>query len=250
MLKRLYILYIAVFIGVISLNAQNFIHESLNYQIIYHWGLVWKHAANARIEIKDNQKGQYDARLYARTLSWVDKVYKVRDTLYSTIDKKHFVPIKYVKATHEKGHVGWDIVTFSQKDGGTFGACLRKRPGKQDFSINLHTEGNAYDMLSVFYMLRTIDMQVLKNKGATNTTVFSGKRKERLDIKYVGEERIKLRDESWHNAFHIKFCFTEEGKSKSSDDIDTWISADKAKVPLMLRGCLPIGEVRVYYSGK
>ena len=97
-------------------------------------------------------------------------------------------------------------------------------------------------------MLRTIDMKKLKADGSMSTTVFSGKRKERLDIKYVGEENVKLRDESRHNAYHIKFCFTEEGKTKSSDDIDTWISKDEARIPLMLRGNLPIGEVCVYYE--
>lgn len=247
MLKRIYILSLALIVGIGTMRSLDFTKESLNYQIVYHWGLIWKHAANATLEIKDvGQK--YDARLYARTLSWVDKVYRVRDTLYTTMDKAHFTPIKYVKATHEKNHIGKDIVEFQRQGGVTTGYCTRIRPGKEDFHVNLSTDGNAYDMLSVFYMLRRLDMGELKSKGTYSTTVFSGKRKERLDIKYVGEENIKLRDKSRHDAYHIKFTFTEEGKTKSSDDIDTWISKDDARIPLMLRGSLPIGEVRVYFS--
>lgn len=248
MLKRLYIICTITLLSVGTVWGKNFSNESLNYQIVYHWGLIWKHAANAKLEIKDGKSGQYEARLYARTLSWVDKVYKVRDTLYSTIEKDRLIPLKYIKATHEKGHEGRDIVEFSVNGNVTSGHCVRIRPGKADFTIDLETEGNAYDMLSVFYMLRTIDMKKLKADGSMSTTVFSGKRKERLDIKYVGEENVKLRDESRHNAYHIKFCFTEEGKTKSSDDIDTWISKDEARIPLMLRGNLPIGEVCVYYE--
>lgn len=248
MLKRLYIICIAVVLSVGTVWGRTFSDESLNYQIVYHWGLIWKHAADAKLEIKDGNLGQYEARLYARTLSWVDKVYKVRDTLYSTIEKERLVPVKYIKATHEKGHIGRDVVEFSVKDGVTYGHCLRIRPNKADFTIDLEAEGNAYDMLSVFYMLRTIDMKKLEVEGMMSTTVFSGKRKERLDIKYVGEENVKLRDKSRHDAYHIKFCFTEEGKTKSSDDIDTWISKDDARIPLMLRGSLPIGEVCVYFK--
>ena len=247
MMKRIYIIGVMALVGLGVMRGASFSDESLNYQIVYHWGIVWKHAANATLEIKD-AGSRYDARLYARTLSWVDKVYKVRDTLYSTIEKDALVPIKYIKATHEKNLVGQDIVEFSKAGGVTTGHCTRIRPGKDDFKITLTADGDAYDMLSVFYMLRTLDMEKLKQNKSYSTTVFSGKRKERLDIEYVGVENIKLRDKSQHDAFHIRFTFTEEGKKKSSDDIDTWISMDDARIPLMLKGSLPIGEVRVYYS--
>lgn len=246
-LKRVYIMCIAAIFGVISVFGSKFSNESLNYQIVYHWGVIWKHAASATLEIKSDETN-YEARLYARTLSWVDKIYKVRDTLYSTIEKERLIPIKYIKATHEKGHEGRDVVEFNYENGVTTGHCLRIRPGKDDYKVILSTEGEAYDMLSVFYMLRTLNMDTLKQSGKYSTTVFSGKRKERLDIKYVGEEEIKLRDKSKHKAYRIKFTFTEEGKNKTSDDIDTWISADETRIPLMLKGSLPIGEVRVYYA--
>ena len=246
-IKSLVISFLLIFSVAFVSKANTFSNESLNYQIVYHWGLLWKHAASATLEIKD-KGANYDARLYARTLSWVDNIYKVRDTLYSTIEKQALVPIKYVKATHEKNHVGHDIVEFSYSGGVTTGNCTRIRPGSDDLKITLSTNGEAYDMLSVFYMLRTLDMDKLKTDGSYETTVFSGKRKERLNIKYVGEENIKLRDKSQHDSYHIKFSFTEEGKTKSSDDIDTWISKDDLRIPLMLRGSLPIGEVRVYYA--
>lgn len=248
LMKRIYIICVFALMGMGVMRGVDFTDESLDYQIVYHWGVLWKHAANATIEIKDSQKGHYDARLYARTLSWVDKVYDVRDTLYATIDKKHFVPIKYMKATHEKGRHSWDIVEFAVANGVTSGHCTRIRPGKDKMEIELSTQGDAYDMLSVFYMLRRLDMGRLEREGKYETTIFSGKRKERLEIKYVGVEDIELRDKSIHNAYHIKFSFTEEGKTKSSDDIDTWISTDEVHIPLMLRGSLPIGEVRVYYK--
>lgn len=246
-LKKVFIICMVVSLGAMSVKGNKFENETLNYQIVYHWGLIWKHAASATLEIRAEQ-ANYEAKLCARTLSWVDKIYKVRDTLYSTIEKERFVPIKYIKATHEKNHVGRDIVEFSYDNGTTTGNCVRIRPNKNDHTVLLSTEGEAYDMLSVFYMLRTLDMGELEQNGGFSTTVFSGKRKERLDIKYVGVENIELRDKSKHKAYRIKFTFTEEGKKKTSDDIDTWISMNEARIPLMLKGSLPIGEVRVYYA--
>ena len=137
---------------------------------------------------------------------------------------------------------------FNHENGYTIGNCIRIRPNKEDFKTTLKTKGNAYDMLSVFYMLRTLDINKLKQKGIFQTTIFSGKRQEILEIRYIGIENIKLRDKSKHKAYHLTFSFTQEGKEKSSDDIDTWLSMDDTHIPLMLKGSLPIGEVCVYYT--
>lgn len=248
MYKRLAIICLLIVADIEMMLAYDFTNEHLEYEIVYHWGLIWKHAANATLEIKDGGAGFYDAKLCAHTLSWVDKIYKVRDTLYATIDRDKLIPIKYIKATHEKGYEGWDIVKFTKKNGVTYGHCVRIRPGKDDKIVDLSTEGDAFDMLSVFYMLRTLNMEKLKIEGKYRTTVFSGKRKEWVDIKYVGEEGVEMRDGNVRKSFHIRFSFTEEGKSKSSDDIDTWISCNEDRIPLKLRGSLPIGEVCVYFK--
>lgn len=80
-------------------------------------------------------------------------------------------------------------------------------------------------------------------------TVFSGSKVESITIRCVGEERIKLRDKSERDAYHIKFKFTQAGKKKSSDDIDTWISTDSSHIPLLVVGSLPVGQVKCYYVG-
>ena len=76
-----------LFIKSIHLHLKIEDNERLEYEIVYHWGLIWKHAANATLEIKDGGAGFYNAKLCAHTLSWVDEIYKVRDTLYATIDR-------------------------------------------------------------------------------------------------------------------------------------------------------------------
>ena len=48
----------------------------------------------------------------------------------------------------------------------------------------------------------------------------------------------------------VKFKFSQDGRKKSSDDIDAWISMNPKHIPLMIRGKLPIGEMRVYYNSK
>ena len=67
--------------------ARAFGNESLNYEIVYHWGMIWKHAGDATLSLQKSGSG-YKAQLTGKTRSWADKVYPVRDTLKCTMDKQ------------------------------------------------------------------------------------------------------------------------------------------------------------------
>ena len=77
--------------------ALDFTNERLNYEIVYHWGLVWKHAGDASLSIKKTSNGYY-SQLVGKTRSWADKVYPVRDTLKCTMNNK-LQPLRYEKLT-------------------------------------------------------------------------------------------------------------------------------------------------------
>ncbi len=111
----------------------------------------------------------------------------------------------------------------------------------------LQATGEVFDMLSVFYYLRTIDYSKLLKNEEIKSTVFSGTKAELLTVKCVGKEVVKLRNKTTKEAYHIKFKFTQEGKKKSSEDIDAWISIDFAHIPLLVVGSLPLGQVKCYY---
>lgn len=244
----------SLLIAVAAITAQaaqpaSFANESLNYQIVYHWGVVWKHAANATLSIRA-QGDYYNARLTARTLSWADKVYSVRDTLSCRLLKAGLKPVRYVKSTMEGGEYGLDVVDYSYAGSTVTGKCARTRSDKPTQHVTVQSTGPTYDMVSIFYYLRCLDFSKLAPGKAYTATIFSGKRKERIALKSKGVETIELRDKSKHRAYHVAFNFTTEGGKKSSDDIDVWITTDDRRIPLMLVGQIAVGEIRCYYSGK
>ena len=87
-----------------------------------------------------------------------------------------------------------------------------------------------------------------RNKNYT-TVIFSGKLKEYLTIKYKGVETIKMRNGTKRQAHRISFKFTQKGGKRSSDDINVWMATDASRIPLLLVGKLPVGEVKCYYKG-
>ena len=210
MKRNILITIIIALSAILPAKAFTFGNETLRYDIVYHWGLIWKHAGAATLKIAPSGDN-YNAQLSARTISWADKIFTVRDTLSCSMTRHSLQPLLYRKASHEGDHNGLDVVKYSYADGKSHAQCTRCGCGRTTTNISL-------------------------------------KRKDTITIKYAGVETIELRDESKHKAYHVTFAFTQDGKSKSSDDMHTWISTTPAHVPLMLKGKLPIGEVRCYLS--
>ncbi len=246
---RKYIFSIMALVALVMapcVNALTLTSERLNYQIVYHWGAIWKHAGDATLSVTRSGNG-YNAMLTGKTRSWADKIYTVRDTLKCSMGS-NFRPIKYEKFTHENNYYAHDVVSFNSSGSGTTANCARYRKDKPTATISLSHSGAAYDMLSVFYMLRNLDFAKMEANKVYKSCVFSGKKKETLTIKYVGIQPLQLRDKSRYQAFHVVLTFTVGNGTKSSDDIDVYISTDAQRIPLLVVGKLKIGEIKCYYA--
>ena len=222
--------------------------ETLHYVISYKWGLIHKDAGDATLSLR-RVGPNYSITLTAKTKPWADRIYSVRDTLRATVSADGLKPLSYAKITHEKGKYKVDEITYSISGATTTGNARRIRfdDGKRSVTEKTFSAtGPVYDMLSVFYYLRSLNFSQLAADKVYKATVFSGRQKETINIRYLGLETIKLKDKSQRRAYHIRFNFTRDGGKKSSEDMDTWISTDPAHIPLYLVAHLPVGEVRAY----
>lgn len=224
--------------------------ESLNYRVMYKWGLINKKAGTVNLKVRYGSNDSFSALLTARSEKWADKVYMVRDTLIGNMSLSTCEPTLYEKITHEGGEYKHDMITYKRSGGKTTGHCVRnqqKKPGKPMTTRELTLESNdlTLDMLSAFYYMRSIKYEQMSPGKSLKLTVFSGKRKETLTITYHGKANINV-DNKAYSTFHITFKFTGDGGKKTSDDMDAWISTDTARVPIKLEGNLPVGKVQCY----
>lgn len=252
-MKRHFYALLIAFVGIL-LPSQvahatiQFADETLKYVITYKWGLITKDSGDATMTLQ-NKGSDYNIKLTGKTRSWADSFYSVRDTLVSVIDRDTFRPKSYTKLAHEGGKYSKDVILYSYEGSEVCGSVnkLREKKGKISTSdLELTSTGETFDMLSVFYWLRTIDVDNLIKGKKLNSTLFSGSFAETVTIWKVGDEKIKMRDGSYREAWHLKFKFTSKGGKKSSDDIDAWISKDDRRIPLHIRASLPIGKVSAY----
>ena len=228
-----------------------FQNETLRYVISYKWGLVHKDAGDATLTLR-NSGGNYNIILTAKTKPWADKIFTVRDTLRSVVKIAGLKPLTYTKTTHEGGKYARDVIKYSYAGRNVVANCdrIKEKKGKITKSHKrLSSSGPSYDMLSIFYYLRSINFEKMKKNTIYKATVFSGKQVETIAMRNMGVETIKLRDTRQVKAYHIRFNFTSNGKKKSSADMHTWISTDSRHIPLLLEGDLPVGKIKCYYIG-
>lgn len=238
-----------LFVNILSLASET---ETFSYVVTYKWGLIQKDAGNVKIT-KRPHNGGYELKMIAQTKPWADKVYKVRDTLTSITKKEKYHPLQYTYIAHEKNKYRRDDIKFTYFDNQVKGQSTKYKEDKNGkiSGSNHELTGTlpTYDMLSVYFFLRELDYANMKAGETINATIFSGSKEENLLVRCEGKETIQLRDKTEHETWHIVFKFTQKGGTKSSDDINCWITTDPSHIPLLIVGSLPIGQIRVHYTG-
>lgn len=247
-----YLLALMCMLSICTSHATVFNNESLNYRIMYKWGVVHKQAGHATLSLK-RQGNTYITQLTAASERWADRFFKVRDTLNGSIIINGLQPTFYEKIAHEGGEHKHDVVKYTRSGSNVTGHCTRRRINKQgqqtaDETRTLTAIGTTLDMLSSFYYMRTLPYASWNPGHPVTVNVFSGKRKELLTIKYINTETIKVNSKSYP-CYHIRFTFTGEGAKKTSDDMDAWISTDSRHIPIKLEGKLKVGKVQCFYTG-
>ena len=247
------LLFILIFAASLSLQcvAQVAAGESINYRVMYKWGLVNKKAGMVNLSTHRSGAATIDAKLVARSEKWADAFYAVRDTLLGSMNISTLEPSYYEKISHEGGEYKRDLITYTRSGNHVSANCQRwKQKSKKDeitySEKHLEAEGLTLDMLSSFYFMRSLDYRAMKPGKRTELTVFSGKRKEQLTITYQGVENVKIGDTEY-SSYKIAFTFTGDGGKKTSDDMEAWISTDSNRIPLKLEGKLPVGKVQCFY---
>lgn len=222
--------------------------ETLNYVITYKWGLITKDSGDATLSLK-NQGSKYKLEFIGKTKPWADKFFKVRDTLVTVMDKANFRPLSYTRVAHEGGNYDKDFIEFTYSGPKVTGKGSRFRDKKGKTStrnLDMSASGPTFDIISVFYWLRTVDPATMQPGKKVTATLFSGANEETIKLWKVGEEKLKMRDGSQREAWHMRFTFTSKGGKKTSDDIDVWLSKDSKRIPLEVKGKLPIGHASAY----
>lgn len=227
--------------------------EKLSYNIYYQWGLIWKKAAEASLTTQSTRYNSDEAlylRMAARTTPFFDHFMNVRDTL-SAITSTSLQPLYHQKLTHEGSYHGKEEIIYGYKNGKTTTRVKGYRDNTLRFDSTIqHITIPVFDMMTVFYYLRTIDTSAIQPNQVMPVTIVSGNRSYNIKIFFNGEQVIKTPDDKRYRSYKITLLFEYlKGKKIEKEEMMFWMSKDARRIPIHLSVKLPLGSLKVYYQG-
>ncbi len=182
----------------------------------------------------------------ARTYAFFDVFFKVRDRIESLLQKDPLLPLRFTKNLQEGSYRQYRIHSFDHK-------TLKTRYQRWGFkqkkwnTVEMSFPKNTQDILSAFYLVRTMDL-IPGRSVFVNITA---------DGRSVDTEIVVHRKETIPSIFGQKECLVIEPKLageavfKQSGRIFIWLTNDKHKVPLKMQSEITFGSfVAVLKSSK
>lgn len=209
--------------------------EKLEYRL--HYGLV--NAGTAKLEVKKLDKKISGREIYhivgsGRTKGAFDWFFKVRDRYETYLDVEGVFPWVFVRNINEGGYKKHQTYKFAQSKN-----KVNNGQGKY-----FDTPNGVQDMLSSFYYARAIDYSKAKKNEIFTIWSFVDDEIWPLKIRYLGKDEIKVSGDKYKA---LKFCpVVQEGRLfENEEDVTVWISDDENKIPLLAKGSVLVGSVKM-----
>jgi len=208
--------------------------ERLVYEL--RWGVVPAGEAVLEVIPEKNENGeQYHFRLTARTNSFVDIIYKVRDTIHSYTDKEMTHSLHYIKNQHE-GRTRRDITVRFDWD--------KNEAKYTNFDRDKRTITlipGAFDPFSILFFTR---LCTLADNVVIERPVTDGKKMVMGRAQVVERETVRTRYGSFDSFVvepelrHVGGVFEKSPNAK----MRLWFSADSKQYLVRLQSKVVVGS--------
>ena len=222
--------------------------EELHFDIRYKYGMVMLKGGSADYQVtKENFENipAYKTTLLFKTNSFFDKIFKVRDTLY-TYSTMEAEPIHHIRHIHEGNTHHMEETRFNE-----FGQTRTEvhTIRKTDAGIKLDTlmvsEVPGFDFLSIFTHTRTWDYSSIPIGTTKNIAVFVGRKQINVIVRFKGQSILERNDRLKYKTYKLELDITDQVFNESKNAVEAWISDDKNRIPLKIKGKLRIGAIEI-----
>jgi len=210
--------------------------ERLEYSIW--WGII--KAGNSVLEIKQNGDDEMQIVSTTKSSKFLSMFYKVNDRIEVNMEKGTFLPYDYYINLREGKRRKEKKVNF-ERDQGKIVIDHIDDKNTEEFDV----EGNVYDPLSAFYLVRTMDVEVGKSQYIR---VFDNGKLYDVEVQVLRKEKLKL-PHGTYDTIVIKPVLKSEGIFMRKGDVLIWVTDDENKVPVKVESKVKVGKIHVEISG-
>lgn len=217
--------------------------ESLNYEVYYHWGLIWANAGEANFTIKKQtfrNKNAFYISGTGTTYKNYDWFYKVRDKFESWVDTATLKPIRHIRNTNEGNTKTYNDNYFN----GNKALCFKiiKNVLKKD---SVKVSDCTFDVLTMIYYARCIDYSKYKSGDKIPISLYlDGEVHDSLYIRVLGKQKLKT-DIGEKNCIVFSPLLIKGTIFSGGEGMTVWVTDDDKKIPVLIKTPIIVGEIQV-----
>ncbi len=214
-----------------TLGASPPLPEKLLFNISWGaWHYRWIEAGQATLDILPTESPKH---VRFQSLAWCNaffqKIYPVRDTIYSLINREGLYPIRFHKTLHEGSYNAKVDIWFNQEKGV---ACSK--------DTVVYNPALMQDVMSAFYFIRC---QKLDGKKTIELKAISGKKIYDLRVLIHGREEIEVPAGRFKTVI-VEPVLKDDGIFKAKGKLTIWLSDDARHMPVKMASKIAVGSIR------
>ena len=257
MKKAIFILLLALCTGTFTglkaqCTAENLAFsagEDLSYKLYFNWKFIWVTVGSANMSIKNTSyqgHDTYQCDLITRGNRMADRLFVLRDTLISVVDKE-LVPYYYRKGALEGDRYTVDEAWYSY-GGGKNHVKLRFKTHRDEIRhAEQQTSLCVYDMLSMMLRARSFDASDYKEGQKIHFPMVDGGKVEEQTLIYRGKKTFKM-EESKTKYRCLVFSFVEYEDGEEQEVVTFYITDDLNHLPVRLDMYLRFGSAKAFLT--
>jgi len=222
---------------------QAFTHgEELTFRVKY---LIFN-AAEAKMIIHDNihylqNRPTFKIDVFGRTLS-IFRLFYVKDNWGTYLDTAAIIPYRSYRHIEEGNYRKHEVIDFNHEKN----QALLKLYDRDNENIvetqNFRIPANIQDIVSGYYLLRTMDFDLLKKGEAVTIRGFFDKKIYNLKLIYEGKQELKTRIGTYKTRVFSPIMPSNKLFS-GERPIKVWITDDENRIPVRIKADLVVGAL-------
>jgi len=220
--------------------------ESLKYVASYYMSSLWADLAEINMEVSDmktSTQDLYRLKCTASTYQSWDSYFKIRDLYESYVDKIDVKPYLFKRSVEEGTYKKNAKYVYKWKSG--IVSATIQRMADPEYKMDIDIAADTYDIVSVLYLIRTMDFSKKKTGEITKIKVMFDEKEEIVTIKYAGIETINIAKYGRKECHKLSISLKDDTVLKGKDSNNVWFTTDKNMVPVLIKAEIPVGSVQI-----
>lgn len=219
--------------------------EKLTYGAYYNWHFIWIRSGQIHLSLKtrNTQAGErWQISAEAHTFKSYDRLYKIRDTIETTVKPYTLEPEYYVQSfNHGNEHSFYE---YRVPPPGKYIYSDVRRFKKPAFKDTLKVVPGIRDMLAMAYEFRSHDYSKLKIGQKVPFTMLVDNEVHSIFYRYLGKETITTRDKVTFSCHKFSILLLQGDFFPGGEYLKVWIEDGPHHLPVMVETKILVGSVK------